>query len=193
MQSEVLELIFAGESESLELKTSVRDPQLLAKLIGSFANAQGGKIVIGVKEPPEVVGVDEALARRVYEAARKRLTPEPRTRLSFIETEGKRVAVIDVERSSEIVLSEGSAFVRAGTMTQPMAWTQMRQHLPSQPSASTIESLIKAIERQSKLIEEMHQQIQEANTWQARWKERGIGFLLGVLASVIASVVYARF
>lgn len=193
MQTEILELIFAGESESLELKTSVRDPQLLAKLIGSFANAQGGRIVIGVKEPPEVVGVDEVLTRRVYEAARKRLTPEPSTKLSIIETEGKRVAVIDVVRSAEIVLSEGSAFVRAGTMTQPMTWTQMREYLPSQPSSSTIESLTKAIERQSKLIEEMHEQIRESNTWQARWKERGIGFMLGVLASVIASIVYARF
>lgn len=193
MRSEILELIFAGESESLELKTSVRDPRLLAKLIGSFANAQGGKIVIGVKEPPEVVGVDEVLVRRVYEAARKRLAPEPNTKLSIIETEGKRVVVIDVERSAEIVLSEGSAFVRAGTMTQPMAWTQMRQHLPSQPSSATIESLTKAIERQSKLIEEMHEQIRESSTWQALWKERGIGIMLGVLASVIASVVYARF
>lgn len=193
MNSEILELIFAGESESLELKTSVRDPQLLARLIGSFANAQGGKIVIGVKEPPEVVGVDEALTRRIYEAARKLLAPEPSTKLSFIETEGKRIAVIEVERSGEIVLSDGSAFVRAGTITQPMAWTQMRQHLPSQPSESTVESLTKAIERQSKLIEEMQEQIRESNTWQARWKERGIGFLLGVLASVIASVVYARF
>lgn len=119
MHSEILELIFAGESETLELKTSVRDPQLLSKLICSFANAQGGKIVIGVKEPPEVVGVDEALTRRVYEAVRKRLVPEPNTKLSFIDTEGQRVAVIDVERSNEIVLAEGSAFVRTGTMTQP--------------------------------------------------------------------------
>lgn len=193
MKSEILELIFAGESESLELITSIRDPQLLAKLIGSFANAQGGKIVIGVKEPAEVVGADEVISRRVYEAARKRLAPEPNTNFSIVETEGKRVAIIDVERSTDIILSEGIAFVRAGTLIQPMAWTQMRQHLPSQPSSSTVESLTKAIERQSKLIEEMHEKIQESNTWQARWKERGIGFFLGVLASVIASIVYARF
>lgn len=193
MQPEILELIFAGESESLELKTSVRDPQLLAKLISSFANAQGGKILIGVKEPPEVVGVDKALVRRVYVAAQRRLTPEPKTDLSFVEVEGQSVAVISIERSSEIVLAEGSAFVRTGTQTQPMAWSQMLQHLSSQPSVSTIESLAKSIEQQSKLIEEMHEQIREANTWQARWKERGIGFSLGVLASVIASVVYARF
>lgn len=193
VQLDILDLIFAGESESLELKSSVRDPQLLAKLIGSFANAKGGKIVIGVKEPPEVVGVDETLTRRVYEAARKRLAPEPVTNLSFIEAEGKRVAIIEVERSAEIVLSEGSAYVRAGTMTQPMAWMQMQKRFPSQPSATTVESLTKAVERQSKLIEEMHEQIRESNTWQARWKERGIGFFLGMLTSVVASVVYARF
>lgn len=191
MKSEILELLFAEESESLELKTSVRDPRLLAKLIGSFANAQGGKIVIGVKEPPEVVGADEELTRRVYEAARHRVTPEPKTELSFVELGGKQVAVIDVERSTEIVLSEGSAFVRSGTVTQPMAWTQMRQHLPSQPSVSMIESLTMAIERQSKLIEEMHEQIRATNTWRARLKANGIGFLIGVLASVMASFLYA--
>lgn len=193
MQSEILELILAGESETLELKTFIRDPQLLAKLIGSFANAQGGKIVIGVKEPPEVVGADERLTRRVYEEALKRLVPKPSTKLSIIEAEEKCVVVIDVERSTELVLSEGRAFVRTGTLSQPMAWTQMRQHLPSQPGPATIESLTRAIEGQSKLIEEMHEQIRESNTWQARWKERGIGFALGILASVLASIAYARF
>ena len=193
MQSQVLEFIFAGESEVLELKTSVREPQVLSRLIGSFANAQGGKIVIGVKESPEVVGVDEALIRRVYEAALKRLVPQPKANLSFLEADGKSVAIVEVERSPEIILSEGSAFVRTGSMTQPMAWSQMRRQLPAQPSPSTIESLTKAIERQSKMIEEMHVQIREGNTWQARWKERGVGFGLGVLASVIASIGYARF
>lgn len=193
MQSELLELIFAGESEVLELKTSIREPQVLARLIGSFANAQGGKIIVGVKEPPEVVGVDESLTRQVYEAARKRLSPEPKTTLTFAEAEGRRVAIVEVERAEEIVLSEGSAFVRTGSMTQPMAWTQMRKRLPAQPSNSTLESLTKAVERQSKMIEEMHEEIRASNTWQARWKERGVGFCLGVLASVIASVVYARF
>jgi len=192
MQPEILETIFAGESETLELKISVRDPQLLSKLIGSFANAKGGQIVVGVKEPPEVVGVDEALTRKVYEAARKRLVPEPSTKLTFREAEGKLVAVIEVQRSDEIVLSEGSAYVRAGTMTQPMAWIQMRQHLPAQPNVATVESLTKAIEHQSKKIEEMHAEIRASNSWQARWKERAIGFGLGVLASVIASVVYAH-
>ncbi|WP_219135750.1 helix-turn-helix domain-containing protein [Janthinobacterium sp. UMAB-60] len=191
MQSEILELIFSGESQSLELKTSIRDPSILAKLIGSFANSQGGKIIIGVTEPLEIVGIDELLTRRVYEAACRRLTPEPKTKLSIIEADGKRVAVIDVERSKEIVLSEGSAYVRQGTLTQPMAWKQMRQHLPPQPDASTIESLTKAIERQSKLIEEMHEQNRKSNSWQARCKQQGIGFFLGVAASVIASIVYA--
>lgn len=110
MQSELLELIFAGESEVLELKTSIREPYVLARLIGSFANAQGGKIIVRVKETPEVVGVDEDLAHHVYEAARKRLSPEPKTTLTFAGADGRSVAIIEVERSEEIVLSEGIAF-----------------------------------------------------------------------------------
>ncbi len=192
MQSEILELILAGKNESHELKTSVRDPRILAKLIGSVANTQGGKIVIGVKKPPEVVGVDEGFTRRANETARKPITPESSTKLIFIESEGKSVAVIDVERSSEIVLSEGSAFIMAGTITQPITWTQMRKQLQSHPSVSMVESLTRAIERQSKLIEEMHEQIGASNTWQTRWKERGIGFLLGIFASVTTSIVDGR-
>ncbi|MEG2976040.1 MAG: ATP-binding protein [Comamonas sp.] len=178
MQPEILNLIFAGESDSLELKTSIRDPILLAKLIGSFANGKGGKIVVGVKEPPEVVGVDDVLARQVYEAAQQRITPKPKTELSFIEAEGKRVAVITVERSSEIVLSDGRAFVRTGTMTKPMAWTQMRQHLPVEPSTSTIESLTKLIERKSTIIEGMDKRLEKSSSIKERAKEWGAALYL---------------
>lgn len=193
MAVRVLDLVFAGESESLELKTTIRDPSFLAKLISSFANAQGGKILIGVKEPPEVIGVDEERTRKVYESALQRLEPRPQTKLTFEQAEGRSVAVVEVARSEHVVLAEGSAFARSGAMTQPMAWTQMLRHLPDKPSPSTLESLTKAIERQSKMIEEMHEQIRKSNSWQAKWKERGFGFLLGIGASIIASVVYARF
>lgn len=187
MESDILELIFLGESQTLELKKSVRDAGLLAKLIGSFANAEGGKIVVGVDEPSEIVGVDERMIRRVYDAARGRLTPEPKSTLSVIETEGKRIAVIEVENSSDLVLSNGSAYIRQGTMTQPMAWTQMRQRLPAHPGPSTIETLTKAIERQSKVIDKLDDRLAKMNSWPALLKQHILGFVLGVAASVSAA------
>ena len=47
-----------GENETFELKADIRDPLLLSKLIGAFSNNKGGQIVIGVREPMEIVGAD---------------------------------------------------------------------------------------------------------------------------------------
>lgn len=190
MRDEILDLIFAGESDTLELKSVVRDPHLLARIIGAFANSKGGKIIVGVKEPPEVVGVDVDLLKRTYNAAISRLAPLVPTSLSFVKTEGKNVGVIEVPASHDIVLVEGGTFVRTGSMIQPMAWTQMRDRLPAQPNPATIETLARTLEKQSKHIEEMHEQLNASNSWQARWTERGIGFIFGMLASVIASAIW---
>ena len=178
MRSEIIDLIFQGESETLELKTTIREPHLLARLIGSFANTKGGKIVVGVKEPPEVVGTDEGSLRRIYDSAIRKLTPAVSSSLSFIETEGKRVGVIEVSPSSEIVLAEGGAFVRAGTFTQPMAWTQMRERLPEKPSASTV---------QTQVIEQLREEIKDGNSWKTKWKDHLVSGIVGALIGAIAA------
>jgi ATP-dependent DNA helicase RecG len=187
LRSEILNLIFQGESETLELKTTIREPQLLARLIGSFANTKGGTIVVGVKEPPEVVGTDEGSLRRIYDSAIRKLTPAVSSSLSFIETEGKRVGVIEVSPSSEIVLAEGGAFVRAGTFTQPMAWTQMRERLPEKPSASTVESLAHAIEKQTQVIEQLREEIKDGNSWKTKWKDHLVSGIVGALIGAIVT------
>lgn len=65
----ILNLILSGESEVLELKTSLRDPGLLARLISSFANNKGGKIIIGVKESGEIVGVARTITEKIFNSA----------------------------------------------------------------------------------------------------------------------------
>ena len=49
------QLLFAGESQTLEFKTSF-DKAAVESLV-AFANAQGGTVLVGVSDTGEVVGV----------------------------------------------------------------------------------------------------------------------------------------
>ena len=197
--TEILDLLVAGESDTLEFKTALRDPPLLARLIASFANANGGKILVGVTEPPAVVGVDERQFRRVYEAALRLLEPETiSTSLRFFDGgDGLKVAAVEVGKSSELVLAQGSAFVRAGSMTRPMQWTQMLQRVPPAQPQVTLETLAKALEKQAVHLEklsadneELKDELRKANDPKAKWKERGYGFLFGIGASLVAALLW---
>ncbi|NPT41026.1 hypothetical protein GNZ12_06775 [Paraburkholderia sp. 1N] len=198
MQKNMLDLIFAGESETLELKSVVPDSRILANLISSFANTSGGQIVVGVKEPPEIVGVDEAKFHRAYEAALKRLEPPPNASLTIEAHEGRSVAVIKVERSPLPVKAEGVPFVRKATMTQPMSWNEMVRHLTPQEVPSAGEALVDALkrlneqlEKRDKAIEEMRAEIRGANSPKAKWTERAYGVVVGVIGSIIAAVIWS--
>lgn len=197
--TEILDLLAAGESDTLEFKTSLREPPLLAKLIASFANASGGKILVGVTEPPAVVGVDERQFRHVYDAALRLLEPATvPTSLRFTDGgDGLKVGVVEVGKSSELVLAQGSAFVRAGSMTRPMQWSQMLQRVPPAQPQVTLETLAKALEKQAVHLEklsadneELKDELRKANDPKAKWKERGYGFLFGIGASLVAALVW---
>ncbi|HIJ97627.1 TPA: ATP-binding protein, partial [archaeon] len=53
-KDELLALIKTGEGYSLEFKESI--PSDLGKHICAFANASGGKIVLGVKDDGSIIG-----------------------------------------------------------------------------------------------------------------------------------------
>lgn len=197
ISKEILDLLLQRESHTLEFKTTIPDPLLLSRLIASFANANGGKILVGVEEPSEITGVEEIHLRRIYEAALKLLTPAVQVSLAFVNTDGLSVGLIEVEQSSELVLAQGSAFVRTGTMSLPMTWTQMRDRLPPKPPEVNLESLMRASEQQTVLLEKlladnehMKSALAKANDPMAKRKERVIGFVSGVAASFVAAVLW---
>ena len=60
--NKLLELIAAGESKTLELKKELPKGDKIAQTAVAFANTSGGKIVIGVDDQHNIVGIsaDEA-------------------------------------------------------------------------------------------------------------------------------------
>ena len=56
---DILEEIKKGENKRLELKEKLPSNEKLAKTIIAFSNTSGGKLVIGVNDNREIVGIDE--------------------------------------------------------------------------------------------------------------------------------------
>lgn len=99
--SALRKLIAQGESQTLDFKKRVH-PQKVAKTIVSFANTQGGKIIVGVTDAKKVVGVDVEEERFQIEEA-CRLYCQPSVELSYErveDEEGKTVLVVIIPEST---------------------------------------------------------------------------------------------
>lgn len=118
---QIKELLQQGESQTVEFKLHFREPRLLARIIAAFANTKGGLIVVGVREPSEIVGVNPIQFKRIYESAVRQLNATPKTSFEIVEIDGKQIVIIFVEKSTELVLSNEGAFQRIGEQIRPMS------------------------------------------------------------------------
>lgn len=55
------EQIKQGESKTLELKESLPKNDHIAKTVIAFSNTSGGKLIIGVNDNREIVGIDDTM------------------------------------------------------------------------------------------------------------------------------------
>jgi hypothetical protein len=110
------------EGHFLEYKAVLLPPKAMATLIASFANADGGTIVLGVSElqgKPEIVGISrEFRISTVLSRATEYLSPEPVVTSEYIEHSGKNLFCIYVEKSqSQVKTADGKVYVRVNAST----------------------------------------------------------------------------
>src|SRR5258705_4015220 len=124
---EVLDRIGQPESEQLEYKAVLPPAATVAQLIGSFANTKGGAIVLGVVEDGKDILInglsDEFRAVQITRKAIDLLSPPPTVKYDYVVHQGKRLFVIDVQKSAAEVSLGGKVYVRVGertTLKQPV-------------------------------------------------------------------------
>ncbi len=123
---ELLELIKQGDSETVEFKQSKLLISTIGKLITAFLNSKGGKIIIGVKENGEILGVDEDIISKYksfsLRIALKNIKPKATAVFDIIEIENKKVVVIAVpEGRTKPYGYNGTYFKREGELSIEMA------------------------------------------------------------------------
>lgn len=145
---DIQELIQAGENERVEFKSSIRyDYQrkttnrelevVIAKTIVGFMNAKGGKLIIGVDDDGNILGLEndfktlkhknrDGYEREIYRIISTQLGHEAcfSSHISFYTIEEKHLCLIDIEPTNEPVYvnnGENTTFyVRTGNATYPL-------------------------------------------------------------------------
>lgn len=118
---DILDRIGQSESEILEYKAVLPPAATVAQLIGAFANTKGGAIVLGVVDQGKEVLInglsDEFRAVQITRKAIDLLSPTPAVKYDYVDQQGKRLFVIEVQKSATSVLLGGKSYVRDGVHT----------------------------------------------------------------------------
>lgn len=127
---EVSRLIAAGEGQQLEFKAGLSEQAKAFETMSAFANADGGRLLFGVRPDGTIVGVSigantlENLANEL----RKALDPPNLPRIETVEVDGKTVIVLNMPGYEDIVTyANGRAVVRVGRTNQPVSSDEQRR------------------------------------------------------------------
>lgn len=124
------------ESETVELKVVVVDD--IKKEIIAFANCDGGKLYIGVRDDGTVVGLDDpdSVALQISNMVRDAIKPDVTMFLHYetIEENGKKIIAVDVQRGTDrpyYIAKKGmrpeGVYVRQGYASVPATDSAIRR------------------------------------------------------------------
>ena len=188
-QDMIQELIAKGESETVEFKTVVRNPSVLAKNLSAFANTNGGTLLVGIQEPDIVVGAEEKQVRRVLNQSMKQLSSPVDVAVQTVTVDQKPVVALTVRPSKDIVFCNGQALGRVGSMIRALTGTQVSTKLPTTLTTADINKLADAIAKQTQTIQKLRDDLREANSLRSKLKDWLIGGTIGAAIGFLLSLL----
>lgn len=126
MPSHIQKLISEGEHQQLDFKFGITDSKKIARSLSAFANTDGGRLLLGVKDNGAIAGVRSDEEYYMIEAAAQLYCkPEVYFEMKEWEESGKTVMEIIIPKSAEAPHTapdkEGKyqAYVRVGDQNFP--------------------------------------------------------------------------
>lgn len=161
LSRDILKLIEEGESKYVEFKSSLRYDYrqkstnkelelVILKSIVGFMNAKGGKLIIGVDDDRNILGLEndyislrqknkDGFELKIFQLITEYIGSQAsfKTNVSFYKFDGKEICLIDVEQSfSPIYLSKGKSepvfYVRRGNSTYPLSIKDAVEYIQEQ-------------------------------------------------------------
>ena len=98
----LLSLIREGEHQQQDFKYRVTDARKLAKSVSAFANTDGGRLLIGVRDDGHLSGVrSEEEIYMMHQAAYKYCKPEPSIKFETFHADGRTIVVCTIPPSDK--------------------------------------------------------------------------------------------
>ena len=125
-----------GEATDYDKKVALetKKPKSWCKSISAFANCYGGKLVFGVANDEELVGLSDAKgdSEAISEIIKTHLNPIPEFKLSFEQDKDKTFVIVEVMKGQQTpYYYEGDgqliAFMRIGNESVPATPSQLRE------------------------------------------------------------------
>ena len=132
-------IVEAGESARVEFKASVGTPEVVARVVSAFLNAEGGQLIIGVGDQGELLGVDRAqdLVARLNRQLGSFITPPALWHVDVHPIGGKEFVVVEVaEGPDKPYVSNGSILIRRGERDVPANRDEITQLIHSRSVSS---------------------------------------------------------
>ncbi|EZH74604.1 transcriptional regulator [Aquimarina atlantica] len=119
LTEEIKAVIGQPESKNLEYKAVLLPSRNMAQIISSFANTDGGYLILGVTNDSEISGLSEDFrANSITHKALDLLSPKPNVVYDYVNISDKKLYVIKVEKSNNKILLEGKTYIRKGEKTK---------------------------------------------------------------------------
>ncbi|MCB2297569.1 AlbA family DNA-binding domain-containing protein [Clostridium tagluense] len=83
-----------GDNDRVECRHHSGGPSLLGKIISTFANASGGRLILGVNNKGRIFGCKKEDVMETFNKSKEKLIPCPIVSIEFIEINKKVLATI---------------------------------------------------------------------------------------------------
>lgn len=155
-------LIAQGEHVEQDFKFEISDARKIARTLSAFANTQGGRLLIGVKDNGRIAGVRSEEEMYMIEAAsRLYCVPEVEVAMTTYRVEGHTVLMAEISRAQKkpvMARDENNrlwAYVRVAdenilaSPTHLQVWQQEGEKMPS---------MVMFTERESRILDLLSQE-----------------------------------
>lgn len=101
MRRDIYTLIAEGEHQQQDFKFEISDARKIARSLSAFANTEGGRLLVGVKDNGRIAGIRTDEEVYMIEAAAQLYTrPSLEIRFTTCEAEGRTVLIAEVEQAA---------------------------------------------------------------------------------------------